>query len=116
VEILEFAFYIDRRGSMTRKELVMQWTYPSNAFGELRYVSTCCLHGAEMVGLALHEPYIFAFCNMQVEVWNIETAKMVQKINGPYRLLNAPDSGDRVFSLSLLSGDVAEMVFNERGS
>ncbi|KAJ7918677.1 CNH domain-containing protein [Mycena leptocephala] len=93
----KFAFYIDRRGSMTRKELVMQWTHPSSAF-------------------ALHEPYIFAFCNMQVEVWNIETAKMVQKINGPYRLLNAPDSGDRVFSLSLLSGDVAEMVFNERGS
>ncbi|KAJ7656414.1 CNH domain-containing protein [Mycena polygramma] len=91
------AFYIDRRGDPTRKELVMQWTQPSNAF-------------------ALHQPYILAFCDMRVEVWNIETAEKVQKIQGPYYLLNNPDSGGTILSTSLTTGDVTEMVFHERGT
>ncbi|KAJ6581943.1 CNH domain-containing protein [Mycena capillaripes] len=93
----KFAFYIDRRGNMTRKKLVMRFTQPSNAF-------------------ALHEPYILAFCNTRVEVWNIETAELVQKVQGPYQLINAPDSGEKMFSLSLLSGDVTEIVFHQRAS
>ncbi|KAJ7656426.1 CNH domain-containing protein [Mycena polygramma] len=91
------AFYIDRRGDTTRKELVMWWTQPANGF-------------------ALHQPYILAFCNMRVEVWNIETAEMVQKVQGPYYLLNNPDSGETILSTSLLTGDITEMVFHERGS
>ncbi|KAF8216928.1 CNH domain-containing protein [Mycena galopus ATCC 62051] len=90
----KLAFYLDRRGNRTRNELAMRWTQPANAF-------------------ALHEPYILAFCDMRVEVWNIETGAMVQKISGPYHLLNTPDSGEKVLGLSLLSGEIAEIVFRE---
>ncbi|KAJ7117583.1 CNH domain-containing protein [Mycena epipterygia] len=89
-------FYIDRRGSMARTDQLLRWNVPPIAF-------------------ALHEPYVLAFCEMQVEVWNIETMEMVQRIRGPYYLLNAPESGEKILALSLSSGDVVEMVFHERG-
>ncbi|KAJ7022106.1 CNH domain-containing protein [Mycena alexandri] len=94
----KFAFYIDRNGRMTRNRQVMRWTLPANGF-------------------ALHLPYILAFCNARVEVWNLEMAEMVQKVQSkhqsPYHLLNAPESGDRVLHLLAFSGDVAEMVFKD---
>ncbi|KAJ7250507.1 CNH domain-containing protein [Mycena haematopus] len=67
------AFYIDRRGNMTRNELVMRWAQPANAF-------------------AFRKPYILALCDACAEVWNFETGRMVQKIQG----------------------DVTEIVFCER--
>lgn len=71
-----------------------------------------------MIGTALHEPYILAFCSTQVEVWNIETAEMVQKIHGRYRLLNTPQSGEKILvqPLSRSLGEVAEMVFHQHAS
>ncbi|KAJ7918674.1 CNH domain-containing protein [Mycena leptocephala] len=95
----KFAIYMDRRQKVIRKELIMRWTRSSNAF-------------------ALHEPYILAFCSTQVEVWNIETAEMVQKIHGRYRLLNTPQSGEKILvqPLSRSLGEVAEMVFHQHAS
>ncbi|KAJ7828258.1 CNH domain-containing protein [Mycena olivaceomarginata] len=90
----KLAFYIDRRGNRTQPNLMMRWTQPANAF-------------------ALHEPYILAFCNLRVEVWNIETGTMAQTIQGPFYLLNAPDSGEKVLGLSLSSGEVTEIVFHD---
>ncbi|KAJ7117575.1 CNH domain-containing protein [Mycena epipterygia] len=92
----KYGFYIDRRGSMARTDQLLRWNKPPIAF-------------------ALHEPYVLAFCDMQVEVWNVETAELVQRIRGPYYLLNAPESGEKILALSLSSGDVVEMVFHERG-
>ncbi|KAJ6534606.1 CNH domain-containing protein [Mycena vulgaris] len=92
----KFGFYIDRRGKMARKELVMRWNFPA-------------------LGFALHEPYLLTFSDMRVEVWNIETAEMVQKIHGPYYVLNAPESGEKVLALSLASGDIVDLAFHERG-
>ncbi|KAJ7711449.1 hypothetical protein B0H16DRAFT_1480355 [Mycena metata] len=61
---------------------------------------------------ALHLPYILVFCGTHVEVWDIELGKLVQKIQGRYRLLNRPNSGDEILSES--SGRIMKMVFNER--
>ncbi|KAJ6456103.1 CNH domain-containing protein [Mycena sanguinolenta] len=91
----KLAFYIDRRGNMTRTELVMRWGQPADAF-------------------AFHMPYILAFCDARVEAWNIETGKMVQKIPGPHYLLNSPDWGERVLDLSPASGHVTEIAFHKR--
>ncbi|KAJ7742885.1 CNH domain-containing protein [Mycena metata] len=60
----KFAFYINRNGGMTRNNRLMRWTRPANGF-------------------ALHLPYILAFCDAHVEVWNLETAKVAQKIQNP---------------------------------
>ncbi|KAF7356278.1 CNH-domain-containing protein [Mycena venus] len=91
------AFYIDRRGIRPLNKVVLRWTQPAHAF-------------------ALHQPYILAFCDRGVEVWNIETGEMVQKIQGPYHLLNTPESGEKVLGLSLLSGEITEIVFHEHAS
>ncbi|KAJ7464586.1 CNH domain-containing protein [Mycena latifolia] len=92
----KYGFYIDRRGSMARNELLMRWNFVPIAF-------------------ALHEPYLLAFSDMHVEVWNIETAEMGQKISSPYHLLNRPASREKILALSLASDDVVEMLFHERG-
>ncbi|KAJ7698983.1 CNH domain-containing protein [Mycena rosella] len=89
-------FYIDRRGNMARNKRLMRWDFAPIAF-------------------ALHDPYLLAFSDMRVEVWNIETAEMVQKINTPYYLLNAPESGEKILALSPTSDDVVEMVFRDHG-
>ncbi|KAJ7022105.1 CNH domain-containing protein [Mycena alexandri] len=89
----KFAFYIDGKGRMTRNELVMQWTCSSNGF-------------------AIHEPYILAFCNKHIEVWNIEIAQLMQTIEGCFRPLNVSDPSDRILTLSNSCGDVVEFVFN----
>ncbi|KAJ7625603.1 CNH domain-containing protein [Roridomyces roridus] len=89
---LKVGFYIDRGGNMIRNELVMRWE------------STC-------VSFALHEPYILAFSETQIGLWNIETAEIVQRIHGPYHLLNVPQSGERV--LVGHSNDVVEIVFRD---
>ncbi|KAJ7210519.1 CNH domain-containing protein [Mycena pura] len=92
----KFALFIDRRGRMAQDYRVLQWKHSPHAF-------------------ALHEPYILAFCNTLIEVWNIETAEMVQKVQGPYHLLNMPESGERVLTMALLSREVTELDFhNER--
>ncbi|KAJ7656431.1 CNH domain-containing protein [Mycena polygramma] len=91
------AYYVDRRGDWTRRELVMRWTRRSNAF-------------------ALHEPYLLAFCNARVEVWNIQTAEIVQTVPGAYCLINTPDSGDKILSTSFSPRDVTEIVFHGRAS
>ncbi|KAJ7108856.1 CNH domain-containing protein [Mycena crocata] len=91
----KFGFYIDRRGRMARNELLMRWTAPATA-------------------PALHEPYLLAFSETHVEAWNIETAEMLQKIRGQCTLLNAPESGEDILSLSLASGDISKMLFHER--
>ncbi|KAJ7181023.1 CNH domain-containing protein [Mycena filopes] len=95
----KFAFYIDRNGRMTRNEQVMRWTLPATGF-------------------ALRLPYLLVFCNIRVEVWNLETAELVQKIQsrhqGPYHLLNATtESGNKILHLLASSGEVAEMVFRD---
>ncbi|KAF7370284.1 Sulfhydryl oxidase [Mycena sanguinolenta] len=107
----KLAFYIDRRGNMTRNEIVMRWAQSANAFGKLYYIFLFIMINVVIV---LHMPYILAFCDARVEVWNIETGKMVQKIPGPYYLLSSPDLGERVLSLSLSSGDVTEIAFQKR--
>ncbi|KAJ7509797.1 CNH domain-containing protein [Mycena galericulata] len=90
----KFGFYIDKRGKMIRNDLVMRWDSTPHSF-------------------ALHGPYILAFFDTQVGVWNIETAEMVQKIKGPYYLLNSPDSGEKILALSLPSGEVTELIFRD---
>ncbi|KAJ7509773.1 CNH domain-containing protein [Mycena galericulata] len=90
----KFGFYIDKRGNMIRNDLVMRWNSTPHSF-------------------ALHDPYILAFFDTQVGVWNIETAEMVQTIKGHYHLLNSPDSGEKILALSLPSGQVTELVFRD---
>ncbi|KAJ7022873.1 CNH domain-containing protein [Mycena alexandri] len=89
----KFAFYVDRIGRMSLNDRVMRWTGSASAF-------------------ALHGPYILTFCTNHVEIWNIETGKLEQKLSGFYHLLNAPDSGEKVLVLSV-SCDIAEMIFRD---
>ncbi|KAJ7022114.1 CNH domain-containing protein [Mycena alexandri] len=89
----KFAFYVDRIGRMSLYDRVMRWTGSASAF-------------------ALHGPYILTFCTNHVEIWNIETGKLEQKLSGFYHLLNAPDSGEKVLVLSV-SCDIAEMIFRD---
>lgn len=109
----ELAFHIDGKGRMARNELVMEWTCPSNSFGKFKdvLVSTC----VEQSALAIHEPYILAFCNKHMEVWNMETAQLMQTIKGSFRPLNASDASDRILTLSNSCRDVVEFVFNQAG-
>ncbi|KAF7356286.1 Sulfhydryl oxidase [Mycena venus] len=93
----KLAFYIDCRGIRPLNKVVLRWTQPVHAF-------------------ALHQPYILAFCERCMEVWNIETGEMAQKIQGPYHLLNTPESGEKVLGLSLLSGEITEIVFRAHAS
>ncbi|KAF7356283.1 Sulfhydryl oxidase [Mycena venus] len=93
----KLAFYIDRRGIRPLNKVVLRWTQPVHAF-------------------ALRQLYILAFCERCVEVWNIETGEMVQKIQGPYHLLNTPESGEKVLGLSLLSGEITQIVFRAHAS
>ncbi|KAJ7742884.1 CNH domain-containing protein [Mycena metata] len=92
----KLAFHIDGKGRMARNELVMEWTCPSNSF-------------------AIHEPYILAFCNKHMEVWNMETAQLMQTIKGSFRPLNASDASDRILTLSNSCRDVVEFVFHQAG-
>ncbi|KAJ7108891.1 CNH domain-containing protein [Mycena crocata] len=90
-----FGFYIDHGGRMVRNQVLMRWTENVRAF-------------------ALHEPYILAFGKTHVEVWNIETAEMLQEIHRSYSLLNAPEPGEAIIGLSLVHDDVSEIVFSRR--
>ncbi|KAJ7711448.1 CNH domain-containing protein [Mycena metata] len=89
----KFAFYVDRMGRMSLNDRIMRWTGSASAF-------------------ALHEPYILAFCTNHVEIWNIETGKLEQKLSGFYHLLNAPESGEKVL-VSPAFRHVAEMIFRD---
>ncbi|KAJ7625568.1 hypothetical protein FB45DRAFT_1060245 [Roridomyces roridus] len=90
--IFEVGFYMDTRGNMIRKELVMHWDYACVAF-------------------AVYQPYILAFSETHIGVWDIETAKIVQRVQGQYRLLNVPLSGERV--LVGHGNDLMEIVFRD---
>ncbi|KAJ7763568.1 CNH domain-containing protein [Mycena maculata] len=103
--------YIDEGGHIVRNELVMRWDSVPFSFGASTTVPSTS--PGDTIVPALHEPYILVSSDTHVEVWNVETAEMVQKIQGPHYLLNAPESGERILAMSLMSGDVAEMVFHE---
>ncbi|KAJ7625596.1 CNH domain-containing protein [Roridomyces roridus] len=83
-------FYVDRQGNMARHDLVLRWDSTPSFF-------------------ALREPYILAFSDMRITVWNIKTAEIVQRIHGPYHSLNVPQLDGSVL---VGNQDVAELVFH----
>ncbi|KAJ7195869.1 CNH domain-containing protein [Mycena rebaudengoi] len=75
----KFGFYIDRAGRMARNALLIHWK-------------------AAPVSFALHEPYLLVFNHLWVDVWNIETGKLMQSVHGGHVLLNSPLSGETILA------------------
>ncbi|KAJ7066359.1 citron-like protein [Mycena amicta] len=88
----KLGFFIDRRGRLAIDFPIFKWKETPSAF-------------------IVHEPYLLAFANQRIEVWNLETAEMVQKVPGPYIPLNMAESGDQILTLDLFSKEVTEIEF-----
>ncbi|KAJ7625567.1 CNH domain-containing protein [Roridomyces roridus] len=86
----DIGIYVDRF-NMANVDLVFRWDSTPVAF-------------------ALHEPYILAFSETRITVWNIQTAEIVQTIHSAYRLLDTSQSGERI--LVGHENSVAEIVFS----
>ncbi|KAF5361832.1 hypothetical protein D9756_002261 [Leucocoprinus leucothites] len=66
----EFAFFIDHRGHRIKNEFFIQWKGRPTSF-------------------ALYKPYILGFGSDLVEIWSLDTGRLVQVIQGNLRLLYA---------------------------
>ncbi|KAJ7625600.1 CNH domain-containing protein [Roridomyces roridus] len=87
----KIGFFVDGTGRRTRKELVMRWDATPTCF-------------------TLRAPHLLAFSETGISVWNIDTAQLLQRIHGPYRLLTpASKLGGKVF---VGFNNVAELVFH----
>ncbi|KAJ7117588.1 citron-like protein [Mycena epipterygia] len=79
----KFGFFVSDRGRMTRWGTIMSWN-----------------HGISAVSFALQRSHLLVFGASRVEIWNIETGMIVQKIPGRHLLLNSPKEDGRIIVLS----------------
>lgn len=99
---------------MTRNGIIMRWNVPVVAFGT--YFCVFYRPEAQLAPPAQHDSYILAFGSERIEVWNVETAEMVQKIPGrhlplnscnPSACRNSSPNSERIIALSDTVVDLA---------